>query len=100
MSTALCYQQLREHLEVLKLAAALRELDGVLARAQQEDKLAIEVLAELLAHERRERFERRVQANMQLSGLPFFKRLEDYDFAAQPQVPKRTIEEVATRPVM
>jgi DNA replication protein DnaC len=96
MSSALSYQRVKEHLESLKLPAALAELDTVLQRAQKEQKLAVEVLDELLAHELRQRFERRITANLQLSGLPFHKRLEDYDFDAQPQVPKRTIFELAT----
>ncbi len=49
-----------------------------------------------MAHELRQRFERRISANLQLSGLPFHKCLDDYDFDAQPQVPKRTILELAT----
>jgi DNA replication protein DnaC len=96
MSSALSYQRVKEHLESLKLPAALAELDAVLEQAQKEQKLAVEVLDELLAHELRQRFERRITANLQLSGLPFHKRLEDYDFDAQPQVPKRTIFELAT----
>jgi hypothetical protein len=79
MSSALSYQRVKEHLESLKLPAALAELDAVLEQAQKEQKLAVEVLDELLAHELRQRFERRITANLQLSGLPFHKRLEDYD---------------------
>jgi DNA replication protein DnaC len=46
-----------------------------LERAQKEQKLAVEVLDELLAHELRQRFERRITANLQLSGLPLQERL-------------------------
>jgi DNA replication protein DnaC len=96
MSAALSYQRVKEQLESLQLHAALAELDGVLERGQKEERLVVEVLDELLAHELRQRFERRISANLQLSGLPFVKRLEDYDFAAQPQVPRRSLEELAT----
>ncbi|MBS3900729.1 MAG: IS21-like element helper ATPase IstB [Dethiobacter sp.] len=96
MSGALSYQRVKEQLESLKLHAALVELDGVLERAQQDERLPVEVLDELFSHELRHRFERRISANLQLSGLPCQKRLEDYDFDAQPQVPRRTLEELAT----
>jgi len=42
------------------------------------------------------RFERRVKTNLELSGLPRPKTLEDFDFDAQPQVPKETVAELAT----
>lgn len=90
MSAAVSYERVKEQLEELKLHAALSELDGVLERGQKEEKLVVEVLDELLQHELRHRSERRISANLQRSGLPFQKRLEDYDFDAQPQVPKLT----------
>lgn len=96
MSAALSYERVKEQLETLKLHAALCELDGVLERAQREERLPVEVLDELFDHELRHRSERRISANLQLSGLPFQKRLEDYDFDAQPQVPRRSLEELAT----
>jgi hypothetical protein len=67
MSAALSYQRVKEQLESLQLHAALAELDGVLERGQKEERLVVEVLDELLAHELRQRFERRISANLQLS---------------------------------
>ncbi|MEX2542222.1 MAG: ATP-binding protein [Trueperaceae bacterium] len=40
--------------------------------------------------------ERRVAANLRLSGIPIKKTLEEFDYAAQESFPKRTIDELAT----
>lgn len=96
MSGALSYQRVRENLSQLKLEASLVYLDDVLERGQKEEKLPVEVLDELLEKELSVRFERRVSANLSLSGIPVQKRLEDFDFSAQPQVPRDVIEELST----
>jgi len=96
MSAAVSYERVRDHLDRLKMEAALTALDGVLERAQKRDKLAVEILDELLTLELDARFERRVATNLKLSGLPAAKTLEDFDYDAQPQVPKDLIQELST----
>jgi DNA replication protein DnaC len=96
MSSAASYQRVRSHLETLKLDAALAELDTVLETGAREELTAVEIVDELLDRELRRRFERRVKTNFKLSGLPLTKRLEDFDYDAQPGVPKHTIEELAS----
>ena len=96
MSSQVSYERVRESLERLKMEAALVELEDVLERGGREEKTAVEILDDLLERELRDRFERRVKTNFKLSGLPLVKRLEEFDFEAQPQVPKRTVEELAT----
>ena len=96
MSGAVSYARVRDHLEALKLEAALLYLDDVLERGQKEERLSVEVLDELLEKEIQARFERRVKTNLQLSGLPVFKRLEEFDYSAQPQVPRDVVDELAT----
>ena len=96
MSSALSYQRVREHLEILQMEAALVALDGILEQGQKQEQTAVEVLDALLERERSHRFERRVATNLRLSGLITSKRLEDFDFAAQPQLAKAQIDELAT----
>ena len=96
MSGAVSYTRVRDHLEALKLEAALLYLDDVLERGQREERLSVEVLDELLEKEIQARFEWRVKTNLQLSGLPVNKRLEELDYSAQPQVPREVVEELAT----
>ena len=78
------------------MEAALVELDDVLERGGKEERSTVEVLDDLLERELRYRFERRVSTNFKLAGLPVVKRIEEFDFEAQPQVPRRTVEELET----
>jgi DNA replication protein DnaC len=96
MSAAVSYERVRGQLEELKLEAALASLDTVLEQGQKKEQLPVEILDELLTRELSARFERRVETNLKLSGLPAPKRLEDYDFDAQPQAPREQIEELAS----
>lgn len=96
MSAAVSYERVRDQLQRLGLDAALTHLDPVLARGQQEQQVAVEVLDALLGLELTARFERRIATNRKLAGLPVLKTLESFDFAAQPEVPKATVDELAT----
>lgn len=92
----LAYERLCQHLRSLKLDTALTNLDTTLSAASQAQQSAVETLERLLAIEVETRFERRLRTNFRLSGLPMKKRLDDFDFDAQPQVPKAMIQELAT----
>ena len=96
MSAAVSYERVQEHLQELKLDAALAALDVVLERGQKDELTSVEVLDDLLERERNVRFERRVQTNLRLSGIPAPRRLEDFDFDAQPSVSKSVIDELST----
>ena len=96
MSAAVSYERVREQLQELKMEAALTALDPVLEEAQKTGKLTVQVLDELLGIELAARFERRVTTNLKLSGLPRPKTLEEFDFDAQPQVPRDVVAELAT----
>jgi DNA replication protein DnaC len=96
MSASVSYERVRDHLERLKMDHALTALDTVLERGQKEERLPVEVLDDLLQRELAARFERRVETNLRLSGLPAPKTMESFDFEAQPSVPKDVIAELAT----
>lgn len=96
MSAAVSYERVRDQLGRLKMEAALSALDSVLEQAQKKERLAVEVLDELFTRELDARFERRVSTNLKLSGLPAAKTLQDFNYEAQPQVPKDIVEELAT----
>ncbi|MGH2782907.1 MAG: IS21-like element helper ATPase IstB [Thermoleophilaceae bacterium] len=96
MSAAVSYERTREHLERLKMDAALAALDPVLEAAQKNDRLPVEVLDDLLGRELAARFERRVTTNLKLAALPAPKTLEAFNFDAQLQVPRDVIDELAT----
>lgn len=96
MSGTVSYERVRDHLGRLKMEGALLALDDVLERGQKEERLPVEVLDTLLEREVNARFEKRVRTNLTLSGIPVQKRLEDFDYDAQAQVPRDVVEELAT----
>lgn len=96
MSEAIHYERVKEHLEALKLFAALNELDSLLEAGSREERSVTWLLDSLLTTEITHRFERRVAANLRLSGIPIRKTLDTFDFEAQPNVPRRTVEELST----
>lgn len=96
MSAAVSYERVRDQLERLRLDCALAALDSVLERGQKEERLPVQVLDDLLGRELAARFERRVETNLKLSGIPAPKTLESFDFDAQPSVPRDVIQELAT----
>ncbi len=96
MSASVSYERVLDQLERLGMDTALMNLDHVLERGQKNEYLPIQVLEELLERELSARFERRVQTNLKLSGLPAHKTLDEFDYEAQPQVPRDVVEELSS----
>ena len=86
MQTELAYTRARTGLETLKMSAALDSLDNVLETARLDSLVPVEVLDRLLEIEVLARHDRRVEANLRFAGLPFKKRLEEFEFEAQPSI--------------
>jgi DNA replication protein DnaC len=83
-------------LENLGLTVALSHLDAVCQRAAAEGWSYSHFLGYLLDGELAERHRRTVLFNLQLAHFPYLKRLEQFDFDAQPALDRRLIEELAT----
>jgi len=96
VSEAAHYERVREQFESLNLSAALAELDPLLEKAAREERSATWLLDQLFTTELTARFERRVAANLKLSGIPAKRTLAEFDYEAQASVPRQTIEELAT----
>jgi DNA replication protein DnaC len=96
MSAAVSYERVRDQLGQLGMEAALQHLDPILERGQERELLPVQILDELLSRELAARFERRVATNLRLSGLPAHKTLEEFNYEAQPQVPRDLVEELAS----
>ena len=85
-----------EGLEELGLSVARAHLDGVAQRAAAEGWSYTHFLGHLLDGELAERHRRRVELNLGFARFPAVKRLGDFDFAAQPGLDRRLVEELAT----
>jgi DNA replication protein DnaC len=96
MSAAVSYERVQDHLQVLKLEAALSDLDVVLENGQKKELTPVEVIDDLLNRERSVRFERRVRTNLRLSGIGAPRSLDTFDFDAQKSVSRSVIDELAS----
>jgi DNA replication protein DnaC len=83
-------------LERLGLITAQRQLDGAAQRAAAEQWSYSHFLGYLLAAELTARHQKTVELNLQFARFPVIKRLDDFDFTAQPWVDRRLVEELAT----
>ena len=92
----LVMERLRENLESLKMRNTLSILDNYLERAVSEKLNLVEVLDHIFDEEAKSKRKRAYEKQVQMSGFPIKKTLEDFDFSFQPSIDKRQIEELAT----
>ena len=85
-----------EGLEKLGLTTAQDHLDAVCQQAAAESWSYSHFLGYLLEGEIEQRQRKTVNMNIQFARFPYPKRLEDFDFAAQPGLDRRLIDELAT----
>lgn len=91
------YEELaKTGLEELKMTTALDSLDTVSQEAAAGEWSYSHFLGYLLDGELKERHRLRVKMSLQFARFPYLKRIEDFDYEAQPGVDKRLIEELRT----
>jgi DNA replication protein DnaC len=90
------YQQLRSHLAYLKLAAAAEQLPAALEAAEKDKPGYTQFLHDLLAVEVTATEQRRLDGRLRFANFPSTKTLEEFDFAAQPTLDRRLVDELAT----
>jgi DNA replication protein DnaC len=80
----------------LGLSVAGAPLDSVAQPAAAHGGSYTHFLGYLLAGELAERQRKRVELNLQFAKFPALKRLDPFDFTAQPSIDRRRIDELAT----
>jgi DNA replication protein DnaC len=93
--TETLYPRVQAALSSLQLTAMIQHLDDLTQQAAALNWSALEYLDQLTQLEVSARFERDVQRKMRLARLPFFKTLDQFDFAFQPSVNERQIRDLA-----
>ncbi len=88
--------RLKENLESLKMKNTLEILDNYLERAVAEKSNVVDVLDHIFAEEAKSKRRRAYEKQIQMSGFPIKKTLDDFDFSFQPSIDKRQIDELAT----
>jgi len=89
-------QKALEALAALSLRVAQERLDSACQQAAAHQWSYTHFLGYLLSVEVEDRHRRTVELNLQFARFPVLKRLEDFDFAAQPGLDRRLLEELAT----
>ena len=92
----LTMDRLRENLENLKMKNTLEILDNYLERAVADKLNIVEVLDHIFSEEAKSKRKRAYEKQVQISGFPIKKSLDDFDFSFQPSIDKCQIDELAT----
>ena len=74
----------------------LEILDNYLERAAAEKLNIVDVLGHIFAEEAKSKRRRAYEKQIQMSGFPIKKTLDEFDFSFQPSIDKRQINELAT----
>ncbi|HZC01534.1 MAG TPA: IS21-like element helper ATPase IstB [Gammaproteobacteria bacterium] len=88
--------QLRETLQSLKLDCMADTVEALCEQAAKETWTYATFLTHLLSEELAAREHRRLTVTTKMARLPFHKTLAQFDFAFQPSVDKRRIQELAS----
>ncbi len=94
--TEFTMDRLRENLEALTMKNTLEILDNYLERAVAENLNIAEVLDHIFSEESKFKRGRAYKKQIQMSGFPIKKTLDDFDFFFQSSIDKRQIDELAT----
>jgi len=94
--TELTMERLKTNLESLKMKNTLEILDNYLERAVKDELNVVDVLDHIFCEEASAKRRRAYDKQLQMSGFPIKKELDTFDFAFQPSIDKRQIEELST----
>ena len=86
----------RALLEQMGLQTAAQLLDAQLEQSLHTQQTYVQFLNELLSSEQQQRQRKSRETRLKLARLPHRKGLEDFDFAFQPSIDKRQVEELGT----
>ena len=90
------YTRVCAALQQLQLTHMAAHLDELTAQAASANWSALDYLDHLTQVEVNARFEREVQRKLRLAHLPYFKTLDQFDFAFQPSVNERQVRDLAS----
>jgi len=93
---AICYQQLRDNLKILKLNKIETILDNYLERISKDKINFIDAFRYLIEVEKTAQDEKSLIMRTNVAGFPFRKTIDQYDFDYQPSIDKETIHQLQT----
>lgn len=90
------YARVEAALSRLQLTTMLQHLSALTQQAATLNWSVLDYLDQLTQAEVNARFERDVQRKLRLARLPFFKTLDQFDFAFQPSVNERLMRDLVS----
>ncbi len=94
--TEALYERLQQSLASLDMSATALHLDRLSAQAAAENWSSLEFLDALTQTELAARTEQNIRRKLGQAHFPFYKTLDEFDFAFQPSVNERQIRDLAT----
>lgn len=91
MSNTLVLDRIESNLTRLRLPRIRDILDRVLKSVEKKDSSYLNFLDELLEEEVAQKEQRRVETAIRISGLPFIKSIDEFDFTFQPQLDRQKV---------
>lgn len=91
MSDTLILDRIQNSLIRLRLPRMGEILESVMQAAQEKQKSYLFFLDDLLEEEIACREQRRVETSVKISGLPFIKSIDEFDFTFQPGLDRQRV---------
>ena len=86
MSDTLVLDRIESNLTRLRLPRIREILQGVIRSAEEQGKSYLSFLDGLLEEEVAQKEQRRIETALKISGLPFIKSIDEFDFTFQPKL--------------
>jgi len=91
MSETLVLERIESNLSRLRLPRIREILQGVIKRAEEQSKSYLSFLDDLLEEEVAQKEQRRIETALKISGLPFIKSIDEFDFTFQPKLDRQKV---------
>ncbi|MFZ2630150.1 MAG: ATP-binding protein, partial [Desulfosalsimonadaceae bacterium] len=91
MTDTLVLERIHAGFSRLRLPRMAESLETILRSAEEKGKSYLCFLDELLQEEVAQKDQRRIETALKISGLPFIKTIDEFDFAFQPKLDHRKI---------
>jgi DNA replication protein DnaC len=91
MSDTLVVDRIESNLTRLRLPRIREILQGVMKKAEEQGKSYLMFLDDLLEEEVAQKEQRRIETTLKISGLPFIKSIDEFDFTFQPKLDRQNV---------
>ena len=91
MNDTLVWDRIEENLIRLRMSRVREVLGQVIKSAEEHSKSYLSFLDDLLEEEVSQKEQRRIETTIKISGLPFIKGIDEFDFTFQPHLDRQKV---------